>query len=618
MPSDGSGDTPSAQLGDGVHWGGVVLTRQEIAQVAYQAGFRGDALVDMVGIAFRESGGAAQLYVSRPSTGDWSYGLWGLNVGRNESYWPEYAAMGFTSPDELRTPQGNARAAFALYQRYGLHPWGGYKGMAGTYSTDLDAARAAVAEAEAEGLLGQDWDGPAGTAPAAAPVMPVTPGIDDVDGVVRRGSASPEDVRLQAFLDAALAQRGDIYDFDRANAFDGNNANLSDPDPRYFDCSELVQWAASRAGVEITDGSWLQYQASARAGLDMTVDEALHTPGALLFKFSSDPMQPNKPTRAHVAISLGDGVNVMEASSPTRGVNVFSALGRDWTHAGAIPGLGTTLPTAETVSLEDIPYERDSDLDGLRDRLEILIGTDMFAADTDRDGFADVDELVSFESNPLDFSSSPLGEDRPDPDWRPPLTNADDVATAPEPVRRITTPPAELPSPPPSASTVPGTEASSVVDAAAPTEPPATGAEPTPSPEQPDIGTGDDSADGTAAADTAADDVPPDGTSVDDALEPASGASDLGEPPPAPAADESDDGVGLHQIVANDPPDGHAGLGLEDIDDDSTAPAVAGTVMDGSGLDAPYLDAAELARLGERGGDPGGLLGQIADELLDD
>lgn len=149
--------TPSSQLGTGVHWGNQKLTREEIAQVAYQAGFRGEALVAMVAIAWRESAGHAQLYVNRPSTGDWSYGLWGLNVGQNMSLWSEYQAMGFTSPDELRTPLGNARAAFALYQKYGERPWGPYKGEKWTYGTDLNAARAAVDNAARTGLLGKPW-----------------------------------------------------------------------------------------------------------------------------------------------------------------------------------------------------------------------------------------------------------------------------------------------------------------------------------------------------------------------------------------------------------------------------------------------------------------------------
>lgn len=144
----------------GIDWGTTNLNREQVAQVAYNAGFRGQTLIDMVGIAFRESGGHAGLYVDRPETGDWSYGLWGLNIGKNRSLWKEYQAMGFTDPAQLRTPEGNAKAAFLLYQKYGENPWGPYKGQKYTYGTDLNKAKAAVDNAASQGLLGKDYSGP--------------------------------------------------------------------------------------------------------------------------------------------------------------------------------------------------------------------------------------------------------------------------------------------------------------------------------------------------------------------------------------------------------------------------------------------------------------------------
>lgn len=167
QPATSTAAAPSTELGPGIHWGEQTMTREQIAQVAYQAGFSGDALVAMVGIAWRESGGHPQLYVNRPSTGDWSYGLWGLNVGPAMKFWPQFQSWGFSSPDELRTPLGNARAAFAMYQQMGQRPWGPYKGRPWTYSTDQVAARAAVDNAARQGLLGQSWPGTGD--PAATP-----------------------------------------------------------------------------------------------------------------------------------------------------------------------------------------------------------------------------------------------------------------------------------------------------------------------------------------------------------------------------------------------------------------------------------------------------------------
>ena len=74
-----------------------------------------------------------------------------------------------------------------------------------------------------------------------------------------------------------------------------------------FDCSELTKWAAARSGVTIPDGAAHQYVWLKQQGATMSVQQALQTPGALLFHFDSEP-QPGlggEPPVAHVAISLG-------------------------------------------------------------------------------------------------------------------------------------------------------------------------------------------------------------------------------------------------------------------------------------------------------------------------
>jgi hypothetical protein len=113
---------------------------------------------------------------------------------------------------------------------------------------------------------------------------------------------------LEHFMKVARGQIGDKYEYG-AEA-DGN------PDPESFDSSELVEWAAHEAGVtDMPDGSWNQYRWLADKGAGVTVDEALHTKGALVFGFSSDPMaSSDRPTRAYVGISLGDGKNVLDVS----------------------------------------------------------------------------------------------------------------------------------------------------------------------------------------------------------------------------------------------------------------------------------------------------------------
>ena len=106
-----------------------------------------------------------------------------------------------------------------------------------------------------------------------------------------------------------------------------------------FDCSELTKWAAARAGVSIPDGAAHQYVWLKQQGATMTVQQALQTPGALLFHFASEP-QPGlggEPAVAHVAISLGNGMT-MEAKGHAYGVGVFQA-GDRFNYAGMIPGM---------------------------------------------------------------------------------------------------------------------------------------------------------------------------------------------------------------------------------------------------------------------------------------
>jgi peptidoglycan hydrolase-like protein with peptidoglycan-binding domain len=156
----------------------------------------------------------------------------------------------------------------------------------------------------ADGIVGpQTWGKLNGTT-GPTPPTPPTPG--------GRGTA-------EAFVQKALAQNGDRYVF-------GAETNLNDPNPNTFDCSELVQWAAAQVGVSIPDGTMNQLPHIQNAGKGISVDQALHTRGALLFR------------PGHVAISLGDG-RTIEAKGSAYGVGIFSANGRGWTAGGLIPGM---------------------------------------------------------------------------------------------------------------------------------------------------------------------------------------------------------------------------------------------------------------------------------------
>ena len=251
--------------------------------------------------------------------------------------------------------------------------------------------------------------------------------------------------RAERFVQEALAQAGDRYVF-------GKEARLDDPDPAVFDCSELVQWAAHRVGVEVSDGSWLQYLQLQKQGGAISVEEALHTRGALLFYFSTPPSSAGRPGKAHVAISLGDG-RTIEARSPTDGVGSFAATSKRFNYAAVIPGLSTagpgpgaddlpalpaphppdhdtharaaayTMPAApppEPAPPADAPpadaqpagsqpagtqpgtpEQTDTDKDGLTDAFEALLRTDPQKPDSDADGISDAEETALRHTDPL-------------------------------------------------------------------------------------------------------------------------------------------------------------------------------------------------------------------------
>lgn len=142
---------------------------------------------------------------------------------------------------------------------------------------------------------------------------------------------------VEAFVDLAVIQAGDRYRF-------GAEVSADDPDPDEWDCSELIEWLGARLRItpKIPDGSWIQYRHCHNHGTTITPAKGLATRGALLFRFSSDPLKGGRPSSSHVAISLGDNRTV-EARSTSAGVGVFGNAGaRVWTHAALVPGLAYT------------------------------------------------------------------------------------------------------------------------------------------------------------------------------------------------------------------------------------------------------------------------------------
>ena len=123
------------------------LTPRQIAEYAYDAGFRGQALTTSVAVALAESGGRPGAHNAKPP--DDSYGLWQINM---------YGSLGpdrrrdyhLKSDAQLLDPAVNARAAFSV-SGHGktFHPWSTY--IHGQYRGHLDAARRAAQAVSAAG-----------------------------------------------------------------------------------------------------------------------------------------------------------------------------------------------------------------------------------------------------------------------------------------------------------------------------------------------------------------------------------------------------------------------------------------------------------------------------------
>jgi hypothetical protein len=156
---------------------------------------------------------------------------------------------------------------------------------------------------------------------ASTPINP-TPEPPEADssttGKTAMGTASAS---VEKFVQACLDQTGDKYVY-------GAEASANDDDPDAFDCSELVEWAAKRAGGYMPDGSANQLAYVRKKGKTISVDQAIKTRGALLF------------APGHVAVSLGNG-RTIEGAGRAYGVRQMSATNRStrFTAAGLVPSL---------------------------------------------------------------------------------------------------------------------------------------------------------------------------------------------------------------------------------------------------------------------------------------
>lgn len=148
------------------------------------------------------------------------------------------------------------------------------------------------------------------------------------------------------FRDIAVSKRGYRYEVGatRCTGADG-----------YFDCSGLSTYGLRQLGLNPPTVSWLQARWCRDNRTLCTVEHALATPGALLFMGPNSGYDGFGPD-GHVAISIGNNHDVIEARGHAYGVLVDSAVGRFWSNAGLAPGLSYSAPPPPIIRVKpDFP-----------------------------------------------------------------------------------------------------------------------------------------------------------------------------------------------------------------------------------------------------------------------
>jgi cell wall-associated NlpC family hydrolase len=130
----------------------------------------------------------------------------------------------------------------------------------------------------------------------------------------------------ERFVHLAMAQRGKPYTYGARG-------------PNTWDCAGFVYDMARRVGVNFPNPVSSQAAICRRAGSTMTIAQAAYTRGAVIWR------QRGGGANDHIVISLGNGKNTIEAAGKAYGVRVGKIEGRDWTGAGAIPGIAVKVPS---------------------------------------------------------------------------------------------------------------------------------------------------------------------------------------------------------------------------------------------------------------------------------
>jgi hypothetical protein len=123
-------DTGGGTSSYGYQGGKKALTDEQLMSTLKAAGFTGSNLTNAFSIAKMESGGRPGALNPTAATGDYSEGLFQINMigdlgkKRNAQYLKDYASIGYKGPQSLYDPSINAKIAYDIsHGGTNWHPW---------------------------------------------------------------------------------------------------------------------------------------------------------------------------------------------------------------------------------------------------------------------------------------------------------------------------------------------------------------------------------------------------------------------------------------------------------------------------------------------------------------
>jgi hypothetical protein len=240
----------------------AALSGESVAQILYQAGFRGQDLINMLAISKRESGWTPDAHRTDqdPSALSGDLGLFQINY----TNWDLVSrTLGLTSKTQLFDPLINARAAKVLFDASGLSPWTmGSNGWAAGgdpfKGTNVGEATQIVNSLTASGAISPDYQGGA-VATSGAPATdngPITIPSDMTIIAVRGGDGVE---RLYAIKQIAPGVHiSYTVPFDGTVQFDGSRVQFIDQatSDATYGRGIMAGDAAELAGVTRTFGTF--------------------------------------------------------------------------------------------------------------------------------------------------------------------------------------------------------------------------------------------------------------------------------------------------------------------------------------------------------------------------